>query len=161
MTDMFFAYLVLGVAVILFSFLLFLPQGSGPMGLPTPWDVSAVIQQLRGEALKVWPKLEGLMRQPGASELVQSLATQLSQRFAARAIKLVFAAQQEVVAVASSSGAAGLGQLGGGGGGDKARAAGAATSSFQSPSMMVVPPQGATTAADALLQQNPTLQRRF
>ena len=69
-------------------------EGSGPLGLPTPWDVEKVISQLRERALGVWPRLEGLMSQRAASELVQTLASQLSQRFAARAIKFAFGGGQ-------------------------------------------------------------------
>ncbi|GAX83275.1 hypothetical protein CEUSTIGMA_g10701.t1 [Chlamydomonas eustigma] len=67
-------------------------RGTGPLGLLTPGDVMNVMNQLRAAALKLWPRLEGLMRQPGAQELVNNLSSQLTARFAARAIKFVFGA---------------------------------------------------------------------
>ena len=47
--------------------------------------------------LQVWPRFEGLMRQPGAQDLTASLSMQLSRRFAARAIKFAFGAQQQLL----------------------------------------------------------------
>jgi len=67
-------------------------RGTGPLGLLTPGDVVNVMNELRTAALQLWPRLEGLMKQPGAQELVSSLGSQLTARFAARAIKFVFGA---------------------------------------------------------------------
>ncbi len=48
------------------------------------------------DALQIWPRLEQLMKKPGAQELVASLNTQLARRFAARSIKFVFGAQSQL-----------------------------------------------------------------
>jgi hypothetical protein len=40
------------------------------------------------------PQLRQLVQQPGAAELVQEVAQQLSQRFAARVIKFAFGSQE-------------------------------------------------------------------
>jgi hypothetical protein len=53
-----------------------------------------------GPSFQVWPRLEQLMKQPGAQELLSSLNSQLSRRFAARTIKFVFGAQQQVAGLA-------------------------------------------------------------
>ncbi|KAG1659167.1 hypothetical protein FOA52_007548 [Chlamydomonas sp. UWO 241] len=71
-------------------------KGSGPFGLATPGDVTDFVAQMRGAALDVWPRLEPLMRAPGAQRLVAELNSQLARRFAARSIKFVFGAQQQV-----------------------------------------------------------------
>mmetsp|Transcript_18999 Transcript_18999/g.56597 ORF Transcript_18999/g.56597 Transcript_18999/m.56597 type:complete len:162 (-) Transcript_18999:296-781(-) len=71
-------------------------QGTGPFGMATPADVQDTVDQLRAAALKVWPRLEQLMRQPGAQQLVADLNALLARRFAARSIKFVFGAQQQI-----------------------------------------------------------------
>lgn len=71
-------------------------KGTGPWGSLTPGDVQDLVSQLRSAALRVWPRLEQLMRQPGASDLVTNLNGHLARRFAARSIKFLFGAQQQL-----------------------------------------------------------------
>ncbi|GFH18502.1 uncharacterized protein HaLaN_15320, partial [Haematococcus lacustris] len=43
--------------------------------------------QVQGLARQTWPRLERLLQQPGASDLVQDITSQLARRFTARVIK--------------------------------------------------------------------------
>ncbi|KAG2440282.1 hypothetical protein HXX76_004393 [Chlamydomonas incerta] len=69
-------------------------QGSGPFGLITPADVTSTTARLRGVLAATTPRLSVLLEQPGSTEIINGLVSQLSRRMAARAIKFVFGAQQ-------------------------------------------------------------------
>ncbi|KAJ9512695.1 hypothetical protein QJQ45_018800 [Haematococcus lacustris] len=82
-------------------------KGTGPWGLVTPGDVNRWILQVQGLARQTWPRLERLLQQPGASDLVQDITSQLARRFTARVIKGVLGSQQQLEA-ARGAAAAGL-----------------------------------------------------
>lgn len=69
-------------------------QGSGPFGMPMPGEVQQLVARVQESASATWPKLNKLMQEPGASEVMSSVSNQLAQRFTARMIKLVFGSQQ-------------------------------------------------------------------
>eukprot|EP00775_Hariotina_reticulata_P010322 gene10322-10479_t len=75
------------------SFTLQLPPGSGPFGILLPGDVSGLVSSVQESITATAPQLQQLVQQPGAAELVQEVAQQLSQRFAARVIKFAFGSQ--------------------------------------------------------------------
>ena len=66
-------------------------QGSGPFGLILPTDVTAVMGSMREAALALWPRLQHVMAQPAAAEVVNTLSMQMGRRFAARTIKFLLA----------------------------------------------------------------------
>lgn len=78
--------------------LLQLPQGSGPFGLLTPADVSGLLANVQGSLGAFTPQLQQLAQQPGASDLMQEVGRQLTQRFAARVIKFAFGSQERPAA---------------------------------------------------------------
>eukprot|EP00955_Chlamydomonas_euryale_P092391 364703-Chlamydomonas_euryale.AAC.13 len=61
-----------------------------------PIPLTLVRPHLCASCVQVWPRLEQLMRQPGAQQLVADLNALLARRFAARSIKFVFGAQQQI-----------------------------------------------------------------
>ncbi|KAG2496456.1 hypothetical protein HYH03_005679 [Edaphochlamys debaryana] len=69
-------------------------KGSGPFGVITPQDVQRTASRLRGVLGSAQPRIAALLEQPGGAEILNGLVSQLSRRFAARAIKFVFGAQQ-------------------------------------------------------------------
>ncbi|KAL6760462.1 ABC1 family-domain-containing protein [Haematococcus lacustris] len=71
-----------------------------PLGIPLP-------SLVQGLARQTWPRLERLLQQPGASDLVQDITSQLARRFTARVIKGVLGSQQQLEA-ARGAAAAGL-----------------------------------------------------
>ncbi|WIA09229.1 hypothetical protein OEZ85_008638 [Tetradesmus obliquus] len=75
-----------------------LPQGSGPFGILTPADVSGLLASVQGSLGAVTPQLQQLAQQPGASDLMQEVGRQLTQRFAARVIKFAFGSQERPAA---------------------------------------------------------------
>eukprot|EP00882_Tetradesmus_deserticola_P015416 GHRQ01016426.1.p1 GENE.GHRQ01016426.1~~GHRQ01016426.1.p1 ORF type:complete len:252 (+),score=158.14 GHRQ01016426.1:139-894(+) len=77
-----------------------LPQGSGPLGMLTPADVSSLVASVQASLAAVSPQLQQLAQQPGAAELVREVGKQLSQRFAARVIKFAFGSQDRPPAAA-------------------------------------------------------------
>jgi hypothetical protein len=82
--------------------LLQLPQGSGPFGILTPADVSSLLASVQDSLTSVTPQLQQLAQQPGASDLVQEVGKQLTQRFAARVIKFAFGSQDRTAAAAAA-----------------------------------------------------------
>jgi hypothetical protein len=83
-----------------------LPQGSGPFGLLVPGDVTGVLQGVQSALASSAPQLQGLMQQPGATELLTDVSRQLAQRFAARTIKFTFGLGNMPSARAAEAGAA-------------------------------------------------------
>ncbi|PNW84782.1 hypothetical protein CHLRE_03g158500v5 [Chlamydomonas reinhardtii] len=79
-------------------------QGSGPFGLITPADVQSTTARLRGVLAATTPRLSTLLEQPGSTEIINGLVSQLSRRLAARAIKFVFGAQQTLAAASTGGG---------------------------------------------------------
>ncbi|GIL77467.1 hypothetical protein Vretimale_2971 [Volvox reticuliferus] len=79
-------------------------QGSGPFGVMTPQDVQRTVNQLRSVMATNAPRISALLEQPGGIEIVNGLASQLSRRLAARAIKFVFGAQLTMTRTNSGGG---------------------------------------------------------
>lgn len=88
--------------------------GSGPLGLPAPSEVAGRVRQARETLAASGPRVRALLERPGAQELILNVQWQLTQRIAARSIKL-FAAL--------------FGESGGGQGNGKPTAAGLGASS--------------------------------
>jgi len=69
-----------------------LKEGSGPIGLPGPSEVSTFVGQLRSAIARGGPRVREIMERPGAQELWLDVQFGLAQRVAARGVKLVIAA---------------------------------------------------------------------
>ncbi|KAK9815500.1 hypothetical protein WJX72_004714 [[Myrmecia] bisecta] len=72
---------------------LLLSSGTGVFGLPNLAEIPQVVDRLQAAVRNAMPKLRELMDQPGAAEIRAELISGLSQRFVARAVKLVFGPQ--------------------------------------------------------------------
>ncbi|MEW5298504.1 MAG: hypothetical protein WDW36_001619 [Sanguina aurantia] len=68
-------------------------QGTGAFGAPTPDDLQSLITQLQSLSTSVVPKLQGILRQPGAVEALEAMRTSLTARFTARVVKLLLSPQ--------------------------------------------------------------------
>jgi hypothetical protein len=68
----------------------------------TPADVSSLLASVQDSLTSVTPQLQQLAQQPGASDLVQEVGKQLTQRFAARVIKFAFGSQDRTAAAAGA-----------------------------------------------------------
>jgi hypothetical protein len=55
--------------------------------------VSSLLASVQDSLTSVTPQLQQLAQQPGASDLLQEVGKQLTQRFAARVIKFAFGSQ--------------------------------------------------------------------
>jgi len=65
--------------------------GSGPLGLPAPSEVAGGVRQVRETLAASGPRVRTLLERPGAQELMLTVQWQLTQRIAARSIKLIAA----------------------------------------------------------------------
>lgn len=86
-----------------------LPQGSGPFGLLLPQDIAPMMASWQATATSVWPQLQQLAAQPGASELARDIVNALAQRFTARVIKFAFGSQDARQAMTAALGGSGGG----------------------------------------------------
>eukprot|EP00798_Chlamydomonas_sp_ICE-L_P023264 gene23264-30493_t len=73
-------------------------EGTGPMGVPSPNDIQAVIRNFRQATSEMSPRMQHIMQQPGSNELINNITNQLVQRFTARVIKFAFGIQMQVAA---------------------------------------------------------------
>lgn len=62
--------------------------GSGPWGVPAPSEVAGGVRQVREALAASGPRVRSLLERPGAQELILNVQWQLTQRVAARSIKL-------------------------------------------------------------------------
>ncbi|GBF89170.1 aarF domain-containing protein, chloroplastic [Raphidocelis subcapitata] len=89
-----------------------LPQGTGPLGLPSPGDVPRLVGSLQEGVSAAWPQLREALQQPGAQELAREISGSLARRFLARAIKFGFGIP-EAQRAASAPAAGGAGAAAG------------------------------------------------
>ena len=87
------------------------PRGSGPMGTLTPAEAASFLTETRERAMATFPRLDRVLRSPGAVEAINELSTGLASRGAARFVKLLMQgmdpAVQERMAQGVGVGAAG------------------------------------------------------